>query len=131
MEIYFNGTKIDLDISDNSYRYRVIMGENSLTVYFSLPEYLDIPKGAYCTYQAEKFTLTTPPAIVQKGEREYKLQKYKFRNIIDRRLKFSYTAKPHEHLQLLIDNLNMRDSGWKMGQYIEAVEACISYNHNF
>ena len=100
MEIYFNGTKIDLDISDNSYRYRVIMGENSLTVYFSLPEYLDIPKGAYCTYQAEKFTLTTPPAIVQKGEREYdytlifeaeqyKLQKYKFRNIIDRRLKFS------------------------------------------
>lgn len=142
MILHFDNKEIDLDVSDNSYRYRVIMGENNLTVYFSLPEYLEIPRGAYCIYQAEKFTLTTPPAIVQKGERvyeytlileaeQYKLRKYKFRNVIDRRLKFSYTAKPHEHLQLLIDNLNLRDSGWKLGQYVEAVEACISYNHNF
>ena len=47
------------------------------------------------------------------------------------RLKLDYTAKPHEHLQLIVDNLNMRDSGWKVGECIEAEEKTINYNHIF
>lgn len=142
MEIYFNDTSIDLDISDNSYRYRVIMGENSLTVYFSLPEHLEIPKGAYCFYQAEKFTSRKSAAVTQKAVRyyeytllmeseEYKTRQYKLRNPVDRRLKFSYTAKPREFAQLIVDNLNTRDSGWTVGECIDAPEICISFNHQY
>ena len=57
--------------------------------------------------------------------------KYKCRDIVSKRLKFDYTAKPHEHLQLIVDNLNMRDSGWKVGECIEAEEKTINYNHIF
>ena len=59
------------------------------------------------------------------------LGKYKCRDIVSKRLKFDYTAKPHEHLQLIVDNLNMRDSGWKVGECIEAEEKTINYNHIF
>lgn len=142
MVLYFDNTQLDIPDDDRSYRYREIMGEQSVTLYFSLTEYIEIPEGAYCIYQAERYTLNKPASIAQNSERNYEyvlilegeqhvLGKYKLRNTVDRRLKFSYTGRPHEHLQLLVDNLNSRDSGWQIGEYVDAVETCISYNHNF
>ena len=32
---------------------------------------------------------------------------------------------------MIVDNLNMRDSGWKVGECIEAEEKTINYNHIF
>lgn len=142
MVLYFDNTQLDIPDDDRSYRYREIMGEQSVTLYFSRTEYIEIPEGAYCIYQAERYTLNKPASVTQNSERNYEyvlilegeqyaLKKYKLRNTVDRRLKFSYTGRPHEHLQLLVDNLNNRDSGWQIGEYVDAVETCISYNHNF
>ena len=50
---------------------------------------------------------------------------------IERRIKFSYTAKPQEHLRLLVENLNRRGIGWKVGDYIEGAEKVINYNHTY
>jgi hypothetical protein len=52
---------------------------------------------------------------------------------MDRRLKFSLTATPREHLEMLVDNLNERDGAgtWTMGDCISAEEHCISYDHVF
>ena len=140
MVIYSGGKELLLDVSDNSYRYREIMGEHSVTLYFSLPEFLEINVGAYCDYQGERYTLTKPATVTENGKRnyeyvlileseQYKLNRYKIRNAVDRRLKFSYTAKPIEHLQLIVDNLNARDSGWRVGSCVDGVEVPISYNH--
>ena len=56
---------------------------------------------------------------------------WKFRNPVDGRLKFTLTAKPHEHLQMFVDNMNRRDKGWTVGECIDGVETLIAYDHNF
>lgn len=141
MILHFNDSQMEVAVTDESYRYQAVMGEHSLTLYFSLPEYVDIPVGAWCEFQGERYELFKPGTFTKHGPRNFeytitfdsdsgKLEKYKLRNTVDRRLKFNYTAKPHEHIQLLVDNLNQRDSGWVVGECIEAVEKLVSYNHN-
>lgn len=56
---------------------------------------------------------------------------WKVRHTIDRSIKFSYTAKAHEHLRLLVENLNRRSTGWKVGDCIEGTEKVINYNHTY
>lgn len=133
---------LDIEVDDNSYRHRVIMGEHSLTLYFSLPEHVEIPVGSYCEFQGETFTLERPEALKMKHSRlfeytvtmeapEAKAKIWKFRNTVDGRLKFSLTAKPIEHLQMFVDNMNRRDKGWTVGDCIDGVEQCINYDHAF
>ena len=59
------------------------------------------------------------------------LSLYKLRNPVDKRLKFSMTATPAEHLQMIVDNMNMRDSGWIAGECITGPAKTLSYNHVF
>ena len=144
MKIFNNlGYKVlDVEVDDNSYRHRVIMGEHSLTLYFSLPEYVELPVGSYCEYQGETFTLERPEALKMKHSRyfeytvtmeapEAKAKIWKFRNPVDGRLKFSLTAKPVEHLQMFVDNMNRRDKGWTVGDCIDGTEKVINYDHAF
>ena len=52
MKIYDRSNTLILDIivDDNSYRNRAIMGDNNLTLYYSLPKHFEIPVGAYCEF---------------------------------------------------------------------------------
>lgn len=133
---------LEVDVEDNSYRHRVIMGDYNLTLYYSLAEHVELPVGAYCIYQGERFTLKRPEAfkmkhsrnfeytvIMESGQADAKL--WKFRNPVDGRLKFSLTAKPREHLQMFVDNMNRRDTGWKVGECVDGDEVCITYNHAY
>lgn len=133
---------LDVEVDDNSYRNRVIMGDHSLTLYYSLPEHVEIPVGAYCEFQGEKFTLERPENFNMKHKRlfeytvtfeapEAKAKIWKFRNPVDGRLKFSLTAKPIEHLQMFVDNMNRRDTGWTVGDCVDGVETLIAYDHDF
>ena len=133
---------LDVEVDDNSYRNRVIMGDHSLTLYYSLPEHVEIPVGAYCEFQGEKFTLERPENFKMKHKRlfeytvifeapEAKAKIWKFRNPVDGRLKFSLTAKPIEHLQMFVDNMNRRDTGWTVGYCVDGVETLIAYDHDF
>ena len=136
MTIYFNDTAntlLEITPDDNSYRYRAIKGDHNLTLYFSLPEHIEIPIGAYCEFQNEKYTLMAPENLKMQHTRNFQytivfessqasLQKYKFRELFynqntdtwggERRLKFDYTAIPQEHLQMRVNNLNKRESDW-------------------
>lgn len=138
--LFYDGTSRDITPLDTSYRYRSIMGENTLTLIFEAEEYIEIPVGAYCEFEGQTYTLLKPENFKKQGTRKYNytltlegpqgvLRKYKMRDKVDKQLKFSLTAKPHEHLQLLIDNLNERETGWAVGEYIDAPEKVISYNH--
>ena len=143
MKILHNNIEIlNIQVDDSSYRYRAIKGDHNLTLYFSLAEHVEIPVGAYCVYENETYTLEKPERLTMKHSRyfEYtvvfdspqaKAGKWKFRNPVDRRLKFPLTAKPIEHLQMFVDNMNQRDSGWTIGRCIDAPEKTISYNHAY
>ncbi|WP_314894140.1 hypothetical protein [uncultured Capnocytophaga sp.] len=141
MQLHFNSTYIDILPTDESYRYRSIMGEHTLNLYFSLSTYTDIPTGAWCEFQGERYTLNQPAKVVKHNTRHFEytltmdsegvnLKNYKFRNPNDKTLKFPFTASPRYHIQILVDCLNMIDSGWQVGNCIEASEKLVSYNHN-
>lgn len=143
-------TLLEVEVDDSSYRYREIMGDNTITLYFSLAEHVEIPLGAYVYYQGERYSLQRPEALKMNHTRNFeytvtleseqaKAKIWKFRCVYsgeqaaltDGRLKFSLTAKPIEHLQMFIDNMNRRDCGWTIGSCIDDVEKCISYDHAY
>jgi len=141
--ILYNGDKeIKIEVKDESYSYEAIMGEDTLTLYFSHPGYLEIPVGSWCDFYGKRYSLKKDSNFKKNGERnfEYTLiletgkadtMLWKVRHTIDRSIKFSYTAKAHEHLRLLVENLNRRSTGWKVGDCIEGTEKVINYNHTY
>lgn len=133
---------VDLVVSDESYRYRTIMGENALTLTFSLNTFIEIPVGAYADFQDERYTLLVPQNFKKNDSRNFEytlilesskslLGRYKFRDSSTKKLKFSATAKPIEHLEMLVWNLNQRDSGWSVGECIDSTEKLLSFNHTY
>ncbi|HBC22157.1 MAG TPA: hypothetical protein DC009_08890, partial [Porphyromonadaceae bacterium] len=143
MKIYDKDGKLilDVEVSDNSFRNRQIMGDHSLTLYWSLAQHKEIPVGAYCLFEGERYTMLRPQSIKMNHSRSFdytavfsssrdKAALWKFRNPADGRLKFPLTAKPSEHLQMLVDNMNRRDSGWTAGDCIDDTEKLISYDHD-
>lgn len=144
---------IGIQPDDSSYRYRGLMQKPQLILKFLLPEYIEIPVGAWCEFQGQTYTLHQSMNFKKNGKRKYEynltmgdredgMGDYKLRNIVyneankalaDRRLKFSLCAKPEEFLQLIVANLNERDGAgvWKVGSYISASEKTIEFNHTY
>lgn len=140
--LYNDDKEIKIEVKDESYSYEAIMGEDTLTLYFSHPGYLEIPVGSWCDFYGKRYSLKRDSNFKKNGERnfEYTLiletgeadaMLWKVRHTVDRSIKFSYTAKPHEHLRLLVENLNRRSTGWKVGDCIEGTEKVINYNHTY
>lgn len=140
--LYSDNKEIKLDVKDESYSYEAIMAEDTLNLYFSYPGYLEILVGTWCDFYGKRYSLKKDSNFKKKGERnfEYTLiletakadaMMWKVRHIADNSIKFAYTAKAHEHLRLLVENLNRRDMGWKVGDCIEGTEKVINYNHTY
>ena len=140
--LYNDDKEIKIEVKDESYSYEAIMGEDTLTLYFSHPGYIEIPVGSWCDFYGKRYSLKRDSNFKKNGERnfEYTLiletgeadaMLWKVRHTVDRSIKFSYTAKPHEHLRLLVENLNRRSTGWKVGDCIEGTEKVINYNHTY
>lgn len=138
------GILFDVQVDDSSVRNRSIMGDNSVTLYLSLPEYTVIPVGSYIEYQGQRYTLWRPDNFKKHGTRNYQytitfgsnqeiLKRYKYKSLSDIpfQLKFSLTAKPKMFLQLLVDNMNLRDTGWTIGNCIDATEKYLSFSHEY
>lgn len=139
------GDKIyDIEVEDSSYRYLSLCAKPQLVLKFSLSEYIDIPIGAWCEFQNQKFILKLASNLKKSGTRnieynmtlgtdEDNLGLYKMRNSVDRRLKYSMCAKPHEIIEEIVKNLNAREGSnvWSVGECIEASEKTIEFNHSY
>ncbi|SEF85908.1 NHL repeat-containing protein [Parabacteroides chinchillae] len=138
-----NNVKIlDIPVDDTSYRYRAIRQGDKVFLYFSLTEHVEIPVYSYIEFQGQHYTLWSPTNLTKHGERnlEYTVEfggwwellnrtKYKFLSGKPHKLKFPLTATPRMFMQLLIDNLNLHDSGWTLGTCIEATEKALAFSH--
>ncbi|MDN5291818.1 MAG: hypothetical protein PWQ06_2057, partial [Anaerophaga sp.] len=134
------GATLNIEVDDRSYRYRKIMGEDRLFLYFSHTDYVEIAIGAYVDFEGRRYWLSQPANFKKLNSREYQytlqldseqgsLTKYKIRDNAEKLLKFPLMAKPQQHLQLIVDNLNERESGWSVGDCIDAPAKLVSYNH--
>lgn len=144
LTLHFNNTTLDVQESDSSYRYRSLMAKPQLVLKFVLSEFVEIPVGAWCEYQGVKYKLGSPENIKKNGSRniEYTLtlgtlednmSLYKMRNPVDKRLKWSMCAKPHELIEAIVWNLNQRDGAgvWKVGECLDAAEQTVEFNHTY
>lgn len=135
---------LDIDVDDTSYRYRAIMNGTKVTLYYSLIEHVEIPVDSYIEFQGERYTLWLAANFKKKGLRNFEytvefggdeqgLRKYKILDITMQpyRLKFSFTGTPRQLLQLIVDNMNMRDSGWTVGKCIDLPERVFTFNNEF
>ena len=143
MKIYDKKDALILDVEpdDSSYLEDRIHQTKLLTLYYSLPEYVEIPEGAYTDFRGTRYRLESAQKFICHGDRNFEytvtmegpeaaLRKYKVRDTtIQNLLKFAYTAKPRTHLELIVKALNRRDSGWTVGGCIEATEKTLSYSH--
>ena len=141
MKIYFNGSYIEIQPDDKAYRSRRIMGEDALYLSFEYQGYLNIPVGAYCVFDGTTYYLLKPSNFKKNGTRKYsydltlqadsgRLSLYRFKNPVDRRIKFEAASRPEEYLAMIVANMNQRDSGWSVGSCIVAGEKLLSFNHN-
>lgn len=133
---------LDIPVDDDSYRYRAIAQAKKVELRYSLVDHVELPTGAYIEYQGERYTLWYPSDFKKEGTRifDYTVtfggneevpKKYKYKLLSDKpyKLKFVMTATPRMFVELLVDNLNLYDSGWTVGTVIEAPEKLLSFNH--
>lgn len=133
---------LDIEVDDTSYRYRAIRQGDKVYLYFSLTDHVEIPTYSYITFQGQRYTLWKPENLTKKGERnlEYVVEFGGYWEILNRtkfkllsgkphKLKFPLTAKPRMFIQLIVDNLNLHDSGWSIGTCIEAPEKALTFSH--
>ena len=141
---YSNLVSLQVQEDDGSYRNRALMQRPQLVLKFSLPEYVEIPVGAWCNYQGERYVLTSAQNIKKNGTRniEYtmtmgtyqdNLTQYKMRNSVDGRLKYSMCSTPTEFVQEIVANLNARDGAnvWHVGDCIDVPPKTVEFNHSY
>ncbi|MDD2519111.1 MAG: hypothetical protein PHG18_04420, partial [Bacilli bacterium] len=134
---------IDINFDDNDY----IQDSKVMYLNFELSYYIEFHRGAYIDYKVKN--TDTPVRYYLLGNsqpkkinsenfkfsltlytEEGKLSDWILKNTIDNRIKFSLTARPQEFLQLIVDNANLRESGWTVGNYITATEKVCSFSSN-
>lgn len=141
LQIYkSDGQVVDININDDSQRYAALCGDDYVTLKWESVDYVNIEQFSYVEIDGTRYTLLEPVAITCEHSRKYKyearfegarglLRLYRFINPVDGRAKFSLTAKPHEHLQMLIDNLAPRNSAWAVGECVDGAEKVITYDY--
>jgi len=133
---------------DTSYRYKAIMGENTLTLKFSLETFIEFEVDSYIDYKAERYFLWDAGNIVKENTRnfDYTLQlqtyaallgtkQFKFftvdglgNPIPPYKVKGSYSGTPQDFLTLIVRNMNDGDSGWSVGSCIVGEAKLMSFN---
>lgn len=131
---------LDTVVDDSSFLYNEICGSEYVRLDFSLTEYAEIPLGAYIIHRDVRYTLHEAPTIEMVSQEEYKitatfeapakqLELYSLRNHVDKRVDFMLTAKPAEHVGMVLEALRVRDKAWAIGNCIDAAEKTITYSY--
>ena len=135
-----NGGEVEITPSDDSYRLTELMGADEVVLKFAIPDYLAISAGAYITYKGDRYEVESEDSVrmIHTEEYEYTVTfsspRAHLRRYIVRekggegRITFFLTAKPREHLDLIVHNLNEREAGWSVGTCLDGSEKTIEYS---
>lgn len=135
-----NGGEVEITPSDDSYKLTELMGADEVVLKFALPDYLAISTGAYITYKGDRYEVESEDSVrmIHTENYEYTVTfsspRAHLRRYIVRekggegRITFFLTAKPREHLDLIVHNLNEREAGWAVGACLDGSEKTIEYS---
>ena len=126
---------------DGSMMTNGIRENHDVTLCFSSEEELSIPEGAYVVFEGETFIAKSKSKIEMSHTRSYTytvkmngaptaLSSVRLRNPADGKLSFPYTASAHDHLALIVSNMNRYGGGgWSIGDCIDGGEKFLQYNY--
>lgn len=138
-------TRLEFSPSSSDKQSERIMGEASISLSFSLPTAIEILMGDYVDYEGRKYVALANYTPTKKSTREYQysLSLYTIESTLasvkvlkpaseHQELNFSYDARPHEHIQLIVDNANRAGLGsWRVGTVLSAGSVNIEYNNKY
>lgn len=138
-------TRLEFSPSSSDKQSERIMGEASISLSFSLPTAIEIQMGDYVDYEGRKYVALANYTPTKKSTREYQysLSLYTIESTLasvkvlkpaseHQELNFSYDARPHEHIQLIVDNANRAGLGsWRVGTVLSAGSVNIEYNNKY
>ena len=135
-------TLLDIEVNDDSYRFREVMGKDEVTLTFALTSHMELPLGSYVILQGHRYVLMEPEQVTIRHRRDYeytvtlggpsnRLSKYRVHNMVNGRLKFDLIDNARNHLKQIIDNLNEREGAdtWTVAVCVDTKQKLISYNH--
>lgn len=142
MRIYYNHTYIDIALEDDAKVSFSLMDTNVIELHFKLSEWVEIPTGAYIEWQGKQYVMYEEQEFDKNGTREfvynlkfypeeYKLKHWKMRNPQDNRLQYTISVTPRMYIKHIVEALNKRDSGWSVGNVIEAPEQVVAFDHTY
>lgn len=126
---------------DGSMMTNGIRENHDVTLRFSSEEELAIPEGAYVVFNGETFIAKSKSKMEMSHTRSYTytikmngapsaLSSVRLRNPADGKLSFPYTASAHDHLALIVSNMNRYGGGgWVVGDCIYGGEKFLQYNY--
>lgn len=143
-----------ITFSVDSFRRWEVMGENSITLHFSLPQipnginegFLEIPVGSWIDFAQRRYTLFNPSDFKKNGNRdyEYTLKLYAYQELLYDRIfvnepdgmtVFPRRGRPEDFLRAIVRNMNKFEtdswdrSEWVMGSFIQSdVQQLIQFN---
>ena len=141
---FVNGRPItSVTPEDTSYRYRKISGEDRVHLTFVADRLTTIPVGATIRFEGATYTLLSPAVITKHNDKSYhhsltlgapceRLRLWRMKHRTDGAVKFNLTAKPEEHLRMLIDAASGADTEaekWTIASCLDAPEKLVSYDH--
>ena len=140
MKIYYNNTSIDVALEDDAKVSFEFMGDNVIQLHYQLPEWVEIPVGATIEWQGKEYVMYEDMEFTKNGTRswdyrlkfyppEYQLKHWKMRNPQDNRLQYTISVTPKMYIEHIVEALNKRDSGWSVGNVIEAPEQVVAFDH--
>ena len=138
-------TRLEFSPSSSDKQSERIMGEASISLSFSLSTAIEILMGDYVDYEGRKYVALANYTPTKKSTREYQysLSLYTIESTLasvkvlkpaseHQELNFSYDARPHEHIQLIVDNANRAGLGsWRVGTVLSAGSVNIEYNNKY
>lgn len=126
---------------DGSMMTNGIRDDHDVTLCFSSEEELAIPEGAYVVFNGETFIAKSKSKMEMSHTRSYTytvkmngapsaLSSVRLRNPADGKLSFPYTASAHDHLALIVSNMNRYGGGgWSVGDCIDGGDKFLQYNY--
>lgn len=148
---------MDIEVDDESYHYAEIMGRDDVTLYFSLPHFVDFPIGCYIMYGApdamKTYTLYSVDKMRMEHRRDYEytitfesvaaelgayiltLLSAKPNNVWNWHgteegdFKFPFAANSQEHLRLIAECMTFKTGvTWTVGSYVDGGDKLITYD---
>lgn len=109
-----------------------IMEIGSITLVFSLPEFINFPVNAFILHDGVKYIISSGIKCEMSNTRQYDysvqfydesslLRRIVVRNPESGSVNFQYTAGIEEHLSIIVSNLNRNDDNkWSVGECVES-----------